>query len=288
MSILMDLLRKPAKRHDELLSYIYAFTMVSAQQLAALMETEKGTVVTYVHRLNKKGEMVISHHPPRSKRIREKLKEKIGPRMYSLGIDGLRVMEELLEIDISQYQVKGRQSEHYWGITETFIRLYQALGYDEVMERIEWHNTKEASRMFVDNWHQLRGRKIEDKFKYMEEKKELPRPDFRMLIDTVPIWGEYDTGSSGLNQKVIPKMKLYTKWMLLLQDQTPILWVTDQENRRDNLKEAWESVKADPVYDELKDTEGFFFPKMNFITLDQVPRLGGRTINKMMPLKNDL
>lgn len=123
--------------------------------------------------------------------------------------------------------------------------------------------------------------------KYLEEKKQLPRPDFRITIDTKPAWGEYDTGSEGLEQKIIPKMKLYIKWMVLLKDTSPILWVTDTENRCKLLQGAWDRCQNDEIYDELKQSEDFYFPKMVFVTLDEVSRLVGGTKLHSKAKEND-
>lgn len=275
MGIVMDVFKKTTTRHNELLLHLYAFGMLSPDHLATLMETSKSTIINYVYRLNKNGEMVVSHYPPRSKRVREKLKGQPGAHMYSLGLDGLKVVEELLDIE-ADYQVKSLQKEHYWGIGETFCRLYSHLGFDSTMERIDWENTWEATKRFADAWHEKRGKDINDKFKYMKAKSQLPRPDLYMKIDGNGLYGEYDTGSEGItgrSAKVVPKMKLYIKWMVVLNDHTPIAWITDTESRRKSLQDAWQEIKQEPVYEELKESPEFFFPKMLFLTLDEVPQL---------------
>ncbi|RAL21923.1 replication-relaxation family protein [Thermoflavimicrobium daqui] len=252
-SIMMEALKTPLKNSQAIPLFVYASTMISAEQLGQLMNKDKKLILNSISKMNKKGKMIISHY-----------KEKSKPRMYSLGKDGKKVVEEFIGKEITLYENKNTQLAHYWGINEVFIRLFKEIGHEEALERLLWYNTKDATRMMYQLWEEKVGIQLknEDKKKYHDEKKRLPKPDALLIIDEKHYWIEYDNGTEW-KDLLVDRYKKYIKYMGQIKNEEIILWFTDQETRRGYMEEKWKEF--------IKGGENK--PNMKFLTLDEVRNL---------------
>lgn len=265
-------MKAPLKRSDEIIMYIEELGMVSAEHLSILLGIKKGSVITEINRINKQKEGSInSHRPIRSTRARL-LKKPMAPHMYSLGIAGKKRAEVISGKPVNSRQLNGSH-EHYDGVNDIMIQILLKLGHREFIERVEWYNSREATKFLVDFW---RYSDLPDEQKETAIRNMI-KPDARLILDGEGYFIEFDNDTE-IEMDIKVKFRKYIGTLVPIKNTDSIIWVTPREKRRGKLKKWWEEVRME--YESYSSNQEFFFPEMFFLVQEEVSNLVDQLIKK--------
>ncbi|MEK4799985.1 replication-relaxation family protein [Thermoactinomyces sp. FSL K6-2592] len=179
-------------------------------------------------------------------------------RMYSLGPKGVKYCRSLMN-EQGYWDIKSGQIDHYYGLNKILIRTIQTFG----TERLGWYSSYEATDILISAWELLRKKEWEQNQQLARlEKRQMIRPDALLILDNVSYWVEFDNNTERSRQ-LIQKYQGYQRAIAHYEETQevnhPVLWVTTNQYRRDEMERIWELVKKD--YSRV--------PKMHFFVQGQ-------------------
>jgi hypothetical protein len=264
-------------RDHELLIHIWKMRMATRKNLGAIMGKTLGSIDQQLHALRKKGDYIRSFRP----------KGKFDESVYFLGVEGAKLVGEVLNKKISFYDYKGKQARHFTGINDIMTRLINRIGLESFKEETEWQFTGEARDTIQREWAELLLERNVTADQIRGTISQLPEPDARVTIGSQSFWLEFDNATEAPS---IIKEKLddYIWSMVPIQNRDPIIWVVTKRfpNRAERFRQLWQEVQHHPKQQERFNqyVDRFFFPQMFFliegseteILARQIPSLSAR------------
>jgi hypothetical protein len=179
-------------------------------------------------------------------------------RLYTLGPKGIEYCMTFMH-ERGSWKIKESQKNHYDGVNKILTRLIQSFGRN----RLKWYYSSEATDVLLRIWEMIKQDEWERNPKLArKEKREMIRPDGLCLIDNTPYWIEFDNDTEKSKQ-LVEKMRSYRNAIAVEEAESinyPVIWVTTNPHRRDELNNIWEIVKEE-YYSGERVPEMYFFVK---------------------------
>jgi hypothetical protein len=225
--------------------FIYLLRTATAEQLAALLDIDRRSVVQYIYLLNQRGKKRLI----RSYRIGSH-----GVHLYTLLSAGLSEVSDILG-KVNYYPISPRQCRHWKGVNDIFLRIIHEIGLERFANDFLWFSTFQAKQTLFEAWNQYKKWNTDQR---KEEYKTMIEPDALLrILNLAACWLEYDNNTEvkGVLRK---KYDEYTKRLPPIGNTDPVFWVCPNERRRDELKRWWLEWKEEP------EQQGRVFPVMRF------------------------
>jgi hypothetical protein len=256
--MLISALKQLDSNRMRLLYALFKLGMADQYQLSVILQMSLNNIQQTIKRLNycstEEGKVILSY------------RKYQHPRMYALGPVGWKMIMDYLQEDSRYYEKSEFQMSHYRGVTGILARLIQRMGYEQALERLEWYNTLEATECLKYPWSLARWNEWKsDSRLRREEEKRMIRPDSRLMLDDQAYWIEFDNGTE-LEKQIKEKYRMYIRTLGNLPSYTnlhnPVVWVTTNEKRKNQMKQWWLVVKEEPEFQDYtwKPLMGFFVP----------------------------
>jgi hypothetical protein len=237
------------RRHEQLMAIIYDLGIVTIKQLQIIT----GWNIHIIKQAIKRTRMQSEALEEKELWIRSfSMPGRAGLKAYALGKNGVKYVHDLRQMEQRIRETPEAQITHYLGITNILTRL---LEHNLDRNKIAWYSTIEAT----DTLFRLLERKRKE-----VDKKTLIRPDARLIWDGKhKFWIEFDNDTEG-PRKLERKFHNYVQTLSLVDEKSPILWITTSEKRQEYLYKNWEAVK-NVFYKNYPNT----LPEMHFFTESQ-------------------
>lgn len=164
---------------------------------------------------------------------------------YSLGKLGMRYAQEMRFEYNRGREAPQSQVAHYIGTHDVLIRLLEK-GIQR--DQVQWLSSVEATELLLRMW-EWNKKEI--------NRRELIRPDARLIFSEKRYWVEYDNNTEGPRQ-LERKFHDYVKTLIPINENSPILWVTFDEQRKDYLARNWGAFCRQFYQDKPVPTMEFF------------------------------
>lgn len=229
-------------RDQELLIHLYKMRMATRRNLAVVMGKTLGSIDQQLFALRRKGDYIRSFRP----------RGKHDQSVYYLGVDGAKIVGEILGKRVSFYEYRGAQARHFTGINDILTRLIDRIGLDAFKEATEWRFTGECRDALQAEWAELlleniqQGHISEDQAgDYLTR---LIEPDASFTFNGQSNWLEFDNATES-HKKLKRKLEDTIYTLVSIGDQSPIIWVITQRvpARAQQLKRIWEEVQAEQI-----------------------------------------
>lgn len=224
---------------DSLLLSLMDHSVLSSRQFCILADWKISKLRVTVHRIRQNAS------EKKDQWIRcESTQYELDRNYYMLGSEGLKYCGRLVNRRLDSRQIKEAmaQNTHLLGLNEILVRLVEA-GVNR--REIVWLATREATDFL---YRLLRLKKEIDR-------RQVLRPDGRVIINNRSFWVEYDNVSEGpfeIEKKLVEYIdtldELRQEWIDPKGqrrppiDICPVLWVARDEKRRLYLENIWKSL----------------------------------------------
>lgn len=236
-------LNHPKLRGDEqLMGMLYDLGVASKRQLLILTGWTPRTLRWRMEQIRSRGET------PEEKNqwLRSfPIPRNAGVSAYVLGKQGMKYAQEMRFEYNRGREAPQSQIAHYIGVHEVVVRLLES---GVPRSQVQWLSTLEAAELLLRMW-EWNGKEI--------NRRELIRPDARLIFSDKRYWIEYDNNTEGPRQ-LERKFHDYVKTLVPINENSPVLWVTSDEQRKDYLARNWTAFCRQFYQDKPVPTMKFF------------------------------
>ncbi|MFC5402921.1 replication-relaxation family protein [Cohnella soli] len=172
--------------------------------------------------------------------------------VYTLGKKGIAYVQQQRKQDVRIRESPASQMFHYVGLNSILQRAIETFGRDQ----IAWYSEGEQADILT-----LQLRELEQAD---GDRRGIIRPDARIRVGGREWLVEFDNATEGPKQLEIKfhrYVELYDKLESLRQ--TPILWVTTSEKRRDYLENNWNATMGISYASHPSRPTSLFFTEGN-------------------------
>lgn len=214
-------------RPSQVMNIIYDLKMVTKRQLLAITGLEEQNL-NRIFKLIRQKPSETSIDWLQTAGIRHKNTEPCR-FVYTLGKKAIQYVQQQRKQDVRVREAPSAQMFHFVGLNSILQRAIEAYGRDN----IAWYSEGEQADLLY-----LR---LKSKEHGESERRSIIRPDARIRIGDKEWMVEYDNDTEGPKQLEI-KFHRYVELYERLELNTPILWVTTSQKRKEYLKKNWDAT----------------------------------------------
>jgi hypothetical protein len=242
---------------------LYLLRAATADQLAALLDIDRRSLVQYIYLINKR---------ENKKMIRSYRIGSHGVHLYTLLPRGVSEVSDILG-KVNYYPISRKQAQHWKGINDIFLRIIHEVGIEVFARHFIWHSSYYAKQYLFEEWNRVNkwnSDQRQEEYKSMLEADALLR-----ILNQAAAWLEYDNNTE---RKHILRGKYneYTNRLSPIDNSDPVFWVCKNARRRDELKRWWMEWKNEP------EQQGRTFPVMRFFASGEETKIITGVYDRLM------
>jgi len=238
------------RREEQLMNVLYDCGMATFEQLKIITGWKERNLREHISTLQKRNKRdAIDQDEQPWIQVHYAARLLHGSKkaaIYTLGKSGMLHVHQIREDDRKIRETPLGQMVHFFKTNEILVRALKA--FDRKF--IRWYSSYEATDLLIIAWNQkAKGQKL--------DRRNAIRPDGRLVIQDQSYYIEFDNGTEGPRQ-LERKFHGYVEMMEVIQDTTPIIWVTNDSKRMNYLIRNWEALKKISYADRSVPQMHFF------------------------------